>query len=125
ALTVARLTDGLRARGHAVSVVCPRMPGRGSRTRRVCLAAAGLDHAHDLETTRVRGVALPCYRELRAGLPAGRTLCDRWTRQRPDVVYVATEGPLGWSASRAARRLGVPVFSGFHTRFPDYVRHYG
>ena len=44
--------------------------------------------------------------------------------QRPDAIYVATEGPLGWSAIRAARRFGVPVLSGFHTNFHGYVRHY-
>jgi glycosyltransferase involved in cell wall biosynthesis len=40
-------------------------------------------------------------------------------------VYVATEGPLGWSALGAARRLGIPVAAGFHTRFDDYMRRYG
>src|SRR5262249_36640333 len=35
-----------------------------------------------------------------------------------------TEGPLGWSAVRTARRLGIPVFSGFHTNFPSYSKHY-
>jgi glycosyltransferase involved in cell wall biosynthesis len=40
------------------------------------------------------------------------------------VVYVATEGPLGWSAVRAARRLEIPVFSGFHTNFHSYSKHY-
>jgi glycosyltransferase involved in cell wall biosynthesis len=40
------------------------------------------------------------------------------------VVYIATEGPLGWSAVRAARRLRVPVFSGFHTNFHSYSEHY-
>ena len=38
---------------------------------------------------------------------------------------MATEGPLGWSALRAARRLGIPAATGFHTRFDDYVRSYG
>jgi glycosyltransferase involved in cell wall biosynthesis len=38
---------------------------------------------------------------------------------------VATEGPLGWSALRAARKLGIPVATGFHTRFDQYMRDYG
>jgi glycosyltransferase involved in cell wall biosynthesis len=37
---------------------------------------------------------------------------------------VATEGPLGRSAVRAARRLGLPVVAGFHTNFHRYARHY-
>jgi len=109
------LARGLRARGHAVSVVCPRQPTAD---------AAVADGELDGQVTRVRGVALPRYREVRAGLPAGRRLREDWIGRRPDVVYVATEGPLAWSAVRAARQLGVPVFSGFHTKFPDYARHY-
>ena len=74
--------------------------------------------------TLVRGVPLPGYCGLRAGLPAGGRLRECWTERRPDVVYVATEGPLGWSAVRTARRLGVPVLSGFHTNFHHYAGHY-
>ena len=117
ALTLAHLAAGLRARGHDVSVVCPR-PAAGNR-------AAGADAESRVHVTHVAGVALPRRPELHAGLPAGRTLQRIWRRNRPDVVYVATEGPLGWSAARAARRLGLPVWSGFHTRFHDYAGHYG
>src|SRR5262245_26645159 len=116
ALTLARLASGLRERGHAVSIVCPRRP-------RPAGPDAGPDS--DVEMLQVRGVALPGYRQVRAGLPATRTLRSCWIKRRPDVVYVATEGPLGWSAVRAAGQLGLPVFSGFHTRFHDYARHYG
>jgi glycosyltransferase involved in cell wall biosynthesis len=45
-------------------------------------------------------------------------------QHRPDVVYVATQGPLGWSAARIAQRLGIPIFSGFHTNFDRYSEHY-
>src|SRR5262245_26978950 len=82
ATTVARLAEGLRARDHLVSVVCPGRRGP---------AAPSLEPAVDDGVTRVRGVPLPYYPGLRAGLPAGRTLHEAWTRQRPDVVYVATE----------------------------------
>lgn len=52
-------------------------------------------------------------------------LLRRWQRQRPDVLYIATEGPLGLSALRAARRLGITVISGFHTNFAQYTQQYG
>jgi glycosyltransferase involved in cell wall biosynthesis len=110
ALTLERLVRGLSAGGHAVSVVRPRQ-GEADRA--------------DAESTLVRGLPLPGYKEVRIGLPAGRALRARWTACRPDVVYVATEGPLGWSAARAARGLGIPAFSGFHTNFHVYARHYG
>jgi glycosyltransferase involved in cell wall biosynthesis len=113
ASTLARLVSGLRARGYRVSVVRPRQPAADS---------AGGDGEPGL--TLVRGARLPGYPGLRLGWPAPRLLRRDWTRHCPDVVYVATEGPLGWSAVRTARQLGVPVVSGFHTNFHVYARHY-
>jgi glycosyltransferase involved in cell wall biosynthesis len=59
------------------------------------------------------------------GLPSGRALARAWTERRPDVVHIATEGPLGWSALGAARKLRLPVSTDFHTNFHAYSRHYG
>ncbi|HEY7037375.1 MAG TPA: glycosyltransferase family 1 protein [Methylomirabilota bacterium] len=112
-LTLGHLVKGLRARGHQVAVVRPRQPG---------VDPAG---AHpDPDVTLARGLAMPGYPAVRFGLPAGRALRRRWDGQPPDAVYVATEGPLGWSALQAARRLGLPVLAGFHTNFHRYARHY-
>jgi glycosyltransferase involved in cell wall biosynthesis len=47
------------------------------------------------------------------------------TTQRPDLVHVATEGPLGLAALWAARQLELPVTSSFHTNFHHYSGHYG
>jgi len=113
ALTLAHLVKGLRTRGHAVQVVRPRQ------------AMADCFHRnYDSEVTLVRGVPLPRYKGLQFGLPAGGLLSRCWTQCRPDAVYVATEGPLGWSAVRAARRLGLPVFSGFHSNYHSYAKYY-
>ncbi|MEE7548542.1 glycosyltransferase family 1 protein, partial [Xanthomonas sp. Kuri4-1] len=73
----------------------------------------------------VRGAALPRYPGLRFGLPATQRLTRHWRATPPDAVYVATEGPLGWSAMRAAHRLDIPVATGFHTRFDEYLSDYG
>jgi glycosyltransferase involved in cell wall biosynthesis len=73
----------------------------------------------------VGGAPMPAYPGVRFGLPAGRRLLARWQQARPDAIYVATEGPLGWSALGAARKLGIPVATGFHTRFDTYARDYG
>jgi glycosyltransferase involved in cell wall biosynthesis len=59
------------------------------------------------------------------GLPAKRALERLWTYRRPDVVHIVTEGPLGWSALRAALKLRIPVVSDFRTNFHAYSRHYG
>jgi glycosyltransferase involved in cell wall biosynthesis len=73
----------------------------------------------------VAGLRLPGYAGLQVGVPAGGALRAAWCRCRPVAVYVATEGPLGWSAARAGAALGIRVLSGFHTNFDRYVSHYG
>ena len=113
ALTLSHLVKGLRANGHIVSIVRPHQ-------RKVDCPARTCDRL----TTLVRGLPLPGYRGLQFGLPAGRLFRHTWTRYRPDVVYIATEGPLGWSAVCAAEHLGIPAFSGFHTNYHSYSRHY-
>ena len=58
------------------------------------------------------------------GLPGPFKLRNRWLKKRPDVIYVATESPLGKSAVKAARALGIPVATGFHTNFHEYMERY-
>jgi glycosyltransferase involved in cell wall biosynthesis len=59
------------------------------------------------------------------GLPSKKNLIKAWTLRRPDVVHIATEGPLGWSALQAAKVLKLPVTSDFRTNFHSYSQHYG
>ena len=108
AMTLGCLVDGMRRRGHLVEVIRPRQSRRELSSD--CL---------------VSGFPIPRYPGLRAGWPAFGQLIRRWRRRAPDVVHVATEGPLGWSAVHAARALSLPVTSGFHTNFHSYSRHYG
>jgi glycosyltransferase involved in cell wall biosynthesis len=113
ALTVHAFVEHLSAQGHEIDLVRPAQdapsPSLPPRT----------------DDFAVRGIGIPRYPGLRFGLPAGAALKARWMRQRPDAVYIATEGPLGWSAMRAANALRLPVATGFHTRFDDFVAHYG
>lgn len=110
--TLGRLCQGLRERGHRLQLIRPRQEGD---TR---------SHTDD-ELLLTRGWPLPGYAGLQWGQSALHKLLRRWQQQRPDVLYIATEGPLGLSALRAARRLGIPVVSGFHTNFQQYTGHYG
>ncbi|WP_122321705.1 glycosyltransferase family 4 protein [Pseudomonas cichorii] len=109
--TLGRLCDGLRLRGHRVELIRPR---QGEE--------AGFA-ADDLMLCR--GWPIPGYPGLQWGQSSMHKLLRRWQRRRPDVLYIATEGPLGLSALRAARRLGIAVISGFHTNFPQYTQQYG
>jgi glycosyltransferase involved in cell wall biosynthesis len=68
---------------------------------------------------------IPRYPNLQLGLPSRKRLEPLWTLKRPDVVHIATEGPLGWSALKVARKLKIPVTSDFRTNFHSYSSHYG
>lgn len=114
AMTLGQLVDGLLARGHQVQLVRPR---QSSET--------GSASAKGYEEALATGVPIPRYDGLRFGLPARARLLKLWKTQRPDLVHVATEGPLGWSAVAAAKVLKIPVTSGFHTNFDSYSGHYG
>jgi glycosyltransferase involved in cell wall biosynthesis len=113
ALSVARIADGLHRRGHQVQLVRPRQPTDAPRGA----TPAGRE-------LLVRGMPIPCYPHLRLGLPAADTLRAQWRAQRPDLVHIATEGPLGWSALRTARELELAVTSDFRTNFQAYGAHY-
>jgi len=71
------------------------------------------------------GIPIPGYAGLKFGLPAKPALRRLWEMNRPDVVHVATEGPLGWSALAAARSLRIAISTSFHTNFHSYSKHYG
>ena len=114
ARTIAIIVEGLRARGHDLTLVRPRQ-GPADRA---------LDESGFGEILRP-GVQIPRYSQLRMGLPSKRALLQTWQRCRPDLVHIATEGPLGWSALAAARSLDIPVATDFHTNFHAYSAHYG
>jgi glycosyltransferase involved in cell wall biosynthesis len=114
ARTVKEMVEGLRARGHSIELVRPRQNGH--------------DHPFvdgNLVETLARGFAIPRYPQLKMGLPAKGELKRAWSKSRPDIVHIATEGPLGWSALAAARELDLKVATDFHTNFQTYSRHYG
>ena len=112
--TLGRLCDGLLARGAHLQLVRPAQADE----------CTGVTDQGSLQQILVKGLPIPGYPQLQFGLPAYRLLLIHWQQQRPDAVYVATEGPLGWSALRAGRRLNIPVISGFHTNFQQYGKHY-
>lgn len=104
--SLGRLCTGLRGRGHRVEIV------RSGK-------------AHAAGETTVLSWPLPGYWEIKVGAPWPGELRRRWQRDRPDIVYVAIETPLGFSAVSAARKLGIPVVGGFHTNFCEYLQRYG
>lgn len=113
AKTLQRIVEGLQALGHEIWLV------------RLKLARASAQSGAVKNQVFVRGMPIPIYPELKLGLPAKNALIRLWTMNRPDVVHIATEGPLGWSAVQAARKLKLPMTSDFRTNFHAYSAFYG
>ena len=114
AMTLSHLVEGLCQRAHAVTVIRPRQSGddqpRTDGLYRELLCP---------------GIPIPVYTMMRLGLPVRGRLLRAWRMDRPDLVHIATEGPLGYAALLAARKLNLPISSSFHTNFHSYSRHYG
>ncbi|WP_068076322.1 glycosyltransferase family 4 protein [Novosphingobium lentum] len=92
--TLAMTVDRLTARGHEVELITP---------------------------SQFRTMPLPGYSEIRLAMAprfgTSRCLADF----APDIVHIATEGPIGWSARGWCKRNGAPFTTAFHTRFPEYA----
>ncbi|MCV2349484.1 glycosyltransferase family 4 protein [Paucibacter sp. Y2R2-4] len=114
AMTIARIVEGLHARNHDVQLIRPRQDANDSAETAV--------RFHEV---LMRGLPIPRYPNLRMGVPSKKALVQLWSVHRPDVVHIATEGALGWSALQAATHLKLPVCSDFRTNFHAYSRHYG
>jgi glycosyltransferase involved in cell wall biosynthesis len=113
AMTLSKLAEGLSGRNWQVEIIRPRQNGETQ-----------LPTENALQHLLVPGLPIPGYAGLRFGLPVAERLERTWTARRPDVVHIATEGPLGWAALRVARRMLIPVTTTFHTNFHRYCRHY-
>ena len=114
ARTLQQVVEGLRERHHDLQLIRPRQQ-----------RSDAADVSERFHEVLMRGLPVPRYPQLKMGMPARRALVKLWTLSRPDLVHIATEGPLGWSALQAAQHLRLPVASDFRTNFHAYSRHYG
>ncbi|OYY06357.1 MAG: glycoside hydrolase, partial [Polynucleobacter sp. 35-46-11] len=114
ASTVARFINGLKGLGHHITLIRPRQ-GRWDTPKTETY----------LREILSQGVPIPGYGSLKLGLPQQAMLTKEWSANRPDLVHIVTEGPLGWSALEVARKLKIPVCSDFRTNFDAYSSHYG
>jgi 1,2-diacylglycerol 3-alpha-glucosyltransferase/glucuronosyltransferase len=93
--TLSTVAGELRAMGHVVEVIGP---------------------------DRFRTIPCPTYPDIRLALRPGRRLAAMIEAFAPEALHIATEGPLGLSARRWARRNGFAFTTAFHTRFAEYVQ---
>jgi glycosyltransferase involved in cell wall biosynthesis len=92
--TLSMTVDQLIARGHDVELITPE---------------------------RFLTVPMPGYREIRLAVAPRFGARRALSEFAPDIVHIATEGPIGWSARAWCLSQGKPFTSAFHTRFPDYA----
>jgi glycosyltransferase involved in cell wall biosynthesis len=107
---VVRIANVLREFGHEVVVVAPRYPSHASV---------------EPGELRIPSASFPPYPAIRLSLPRFAAVARFLDRFEPDVVHVATEGPLGLTGRRYAVRRRIPLVTSYHTNFPQYARHYG
>lgn len=109
ARTLARLAKALESRGHSArvfTVADPRAETSG-------------------DVVRWRGLPFWGYPELRVAVPSSASVSGYLRAWSPTLVHVATPFGLGLRGTSAARRLGIPVVSSYHTSFSEYARFYG
>ncbi|NBO39956.1 MAG: glycosyltransferase family 1 protein [Betaproteobacteria bacterium] len=112
--TLSKMVNGLQLNGHNIWLVRPRIEKKELAQNR-----------QGFNELLVKGMPIPFYKQLRMGLPAKKELHRLWSHKRPDVVHIATEGPLGWSALQVAKKLKIPISTDFRTNFHAYSSHYG
>ncbi len=93
--TLVELVEQLIAKGHVVEVIHPDL----FKTR-PCPGYAGID------------LAIKPYAQLSQQL-------DHF---KPEIIHVATEGPLGWAARKYCLKRQLPFTTAFHTRFPEVLK---
>ncbi len=107
---LATMRRGLLARGHVVQLIAP------------AYGEPAADVEEDVH--RVPSIPCPTYAAVRLSWPLGRGIGTLISDFAPDVVHVATEGPLGAFARARALRMGYPLVTSFHTDFPSYAARY-
>ncbi len=69
-----------------------------------------------------RNVPCPTYPDIRLALFPRRRLTRIIDDFEPDCLHIATEGPLGLTASAIAKKRRFAFTTAYHTRFPEYVQ---
>jgi 1,2-diacylglycerol 3-alpha-glucosyltransferase/glucuronosyltransferase len=88
--------EHLRRRGHQVEVIHPG---------------------------QFASVPIPFYREIRLAIPSRRQVTARILEFDPEVVHIATEGPIGLAVRAFCRRRRWRFSTSYHSKFPEYLKH--
>ena len=86
-----------------------------------CLERWGHE-VHVLSPEGFRTIPMPTYPEIPLALLPGCEVTRRIREYYPDVIHVATEGPLGVAARNYCVKRGLAFTTAYHTCFPEYVK---
>jgi glycosyltransferase involved in cell wall biosynthesis len=73
---------------------------------------------------RWRSVPFWAYPEMRLAWPGAEAAKAELRQFRPTLVHAATQLGVGLAGRAAARSLGIPLVSSYHTNLTAYARHY-
>lgn len=108
ARTLERLVHAVEARGGLVRVETVEDPSASATTRERRWASS----------------PFWAYPQLRIAAPSKGAVLDGLREFRPTLVHAATPFGVGLAGRKAARALGVPLVTSYHTSFTEYLRHY-
>ena len=74
-----------------------------------------------IEPSGFKCFACPGYREIKLAWRPAQRVQAMLNTAAPDVIHIATEGPLGRAARAHCWRNGLAFTTAFHTRFPDIL----
>ncbi len=75
-----------------------------------------------LEPSAFRSIPMPGYREIRLAVTTKSKVKHHITDIAPDIIHIATEGPLGFWARLCCASNGWRFTTAYHTQFPEYLR---
>jgi len=100
------------------------MAAQDSRPVRVVISSSGpAEEPGTLVLSPDWSVPLPGYELLDLRFPPLTELLARVEAERPDVIHVATPGPVGACGLLVGRLLGLPVIGSYHTELGPYTLH--
>lgn len=95
----------------------------GRLDAKVVLAADGDERPGVIALTPEWSLPLPGYESIVLRFPSLSALLARVEQEDPDVIHVATPGPVGVCGLVAAKLLGIPLVGSYHTELGSYALH--
>lgn len=66
-------------------------------------------------------ISMPTYSEIDLVLSPKKYVVEKLNQFNPEMIHIATEGPLGWSARKLCKKNNLKFTTSFHTQFPEYI----